>query len=91
MGLLSLVMSVVLSLSPASPDAAFLRDVEAAGISHNGPQRAIDAAHAVCELAKTESSVDVLQSVVITNPGMTQAQAATFITLAAIHYCPDQL
>ncbi|GFG74911.1 DUF732 domain-containing protein [Mycobacterium botniense] len=73
-------------------DAGFLAALEQAGLSHRGPDRAIAAGKAVCELMDNGlSPIDTVNAVRTTNPGFTVEHAAKFAGIAASAYCPEHL
>lgn len=73
-------------------DPGFLASLRNAGITYTSPEQAIDAAHAVCDLAGNgQSGLQVITSLQNANPEFTMDGAATFARLAANSYCPQQL
>ncbi len=73
-------------------DAGFLAALRQDGISYPSPDRAIEAAHAVCTcLDHGESGLGLVDDVKTRNPGFTMESAAQFALLSAKYYCPQQL
>ncbi|MGH3560406.1 MAG: DUF732 domain-containing protein [Mycobacterium sp.] len=76
----------------AGSDAAFLAELSGAGLSHRGPDQAISAGRAVCQLMDAGlSPADTVVAVQQTNPGFTLEHAAQFAVISARAYCPEHI
>lgn len=91
------VAATVILAAPAHADGAdgdteFLAALSGAGLSHRGPDRAIAAGKAVCQLMDSGlSPMDTVAAVQYTNTGFTTTDAAKFATISATTYCADHI
>lgn len=90
--------SVIAALGLAAPahadsnDEQFLAALEGAGLTHRGPDHAIAAGRAVCDLMDGGlSPMDTVNAVKTTNPGFSLKNAAQFAGIAATAYCPEHM
>jgi hypothetical protein len=73
-------------------DAGFLAALQRDGIIYPSPDRAIEAAQAVCTcLNHGESGLGLVHDVKVRNPAFTMDSAAQFAVDSAQYYCPQQL
>lgn len=76
----------------AGNDAEFLAALSDAGLNHSGPDRAVAAGRAVCQLMDAgQSPADTVAAVHGTNPGFTMEHAARFAVISASSYCPEHV
>lgn len=76
--------------APLTPDQQYLAALDKEGLKPIGnPAAAIKAAHGDCDyLAAGHTRAEAVQHYTVNNPGLTQADLATVIDLAAQTYCP---
>ena len=76
----------------SDPDADFLSQLRAAGLTYQDPAAAIAVAKDVCALVdKGTPDTEIVKNLQLRNPGFTGDGAAKFTTLAAGEYCPKYL
>jgi hypothetical protein len=75
-----------------SADAAFVAELNRAGISYGNKADAIAVGRRACDLMNQgQQEDDVISSLATANPGFTTASATQFTTIAATAYCPQLL
>ncbi len=75
-----------------SADAAFLAELNRAGISYGNKADAIAVGRRACDLMSQGQQEDaVVSSLASANPGFSTASATQFTTIAASAYCPQLL
>lgn len=93
------VVAAVAAVAPAQadpgnvvsgPDAAFLAELDKAGVAYrNGPD-AVAVAKRACQMMDQGSSeVDVINDVSASNPGFSTSDARKFVGVAVSDYCPQ--
>jgi hypothetical protein len=76
----------------AGNDAIFLNALSGAGLSYRGPEQAVSAGRAVCQLMDGGlTPTDTVTAVQGTNPGFTMESAAQFAVISANAYCPQHV
>ncbi|WP_045381925.1 DUF732 domain-containing protein [Mycobacterium kyorinense] len=94
---LTAVAAVICSTAPAfaepsGDDAGFLEGLKNAGISYQSPDRAVASAKAVCGMLDDgKGAPDIVAQLQQANPGFAQRDAAKFIALASVAYCPKYI
>ncbi|MCT7657754.1 DUF732 domain-containing protein [Mycobacterium deserti] len=96
--MLTAVVAVGLSMGLATPasadealDQAFLTAVRDRGVPIKSNAKALDLAHATCDLLNGGGSVDEALSNVKSATKWSDDDAVNFAGLAAYAYCPDKL
>ncbi len=90
------IAAIITATTPAhadtDTDAAFLKNLDKAGITYQSPDRAIAAGKKICDLASMGATqLEILNDIRELNPGFTLDSAAKFTDAAASAYCPDHL
>lgn len=88
------IMIGVAGAAHADPgnDAAFIASLDAAGITYQDANQAINIAKAVCRLmADNKPAPEVLQLLQARNPGLGSERGSQFIAISARTYCPTQI
>lgn len=77
---------------PSGDDAGFLEALKNAGITYQSPDSAIANAKAVCGLLDDgKGAPDIVAQLQQSNPGFAQRDAAKFVALASVAYCPKYM
>jgi hypothetical protein len=82
--------SAPVQAAPQTRDAAFIKAMQALGITFTSQERAIAAAPAICnDLAQGYTKPKFVTAIQNTNPGLTNADAFDFLSLSTAYYCPQ--
>lgn len=77
---------------PSASDASFLEALDNAGITYKSPDSAIADAKAMCKMLDAgKSGSDIVAQLTQSNPGFAQRDAAKFLVLATVAYCPKYM
>jgi uncharacterized protein DUF732 len=77
---------------PTGPDADFINQLTAAGLSEDDPAKAVAAAKDMCSLEENGTPDPVIQSNLVSrNPGLTVKEASDFMRIARAQYCPAHM
>jgi hypothetical protein len=77
---------------PSSDDASFLEALKSAGITYQSPEGAVANGKAVCGMLDDgKSAADIVTKLKQANPGFAQRDAAKFLALSSVAYCPKYM
>ncbi|ORV07912.1 DUF732 domain-containing protein [Mycobacterium celatum] len=77
---------------PSGDDAGFLEALKNAGITYQSSDSAVANAKAVCGLLDDgKGAPEIVAQLQQSNPGFSQRDAAKFVALASVAYCPKYM
>ncbi|WP_238159263.1 DUF732 domain-containing protein [Mycobacterium sp. MFM001] len=77
---------------PSGDDAGFLEALNNAGITYQSPDRAVANAKGVCGMLDDgKGAPEIVTQLQQSNPGFAQRDAAKFVALASVAYCPKYM